>query len=204
MATPTFAISDAATQWRVTWKCEGGRLVVKAPKTRTLVDSACPRTDKGYATTTGNTALTVEADGPWHLQVDQQIDFPLDEPPLAAMSAPGASTIATGTFYRVDQVGTGRVTIFHLADGSYALRLEGFYVTPNTELEVRLSSLAAPHDSNQFAASPQASVTSLDVTAGSLNFTVPPGVDPTRYHSVVIWCQLTHNAYAAASLTPTP
>ena len=37
----------------------------------------------------------------------------------------------------------------------------------------------------------------LDVTTGSLNFTLPPDVNPARYRSVVVWCPIIDSAYAA-------
>jgi hypothetical protein len=204
-STPAFTIDGAAAQWRVKWTCEHGNLVVQAStRPRPLVSASCPGTDVAYATASGATVLAVTADGPWHLQLDQQVDMPLDEPPLPAMTAAGATATATGTFYRVDQVGSGRVTIYRLADGSRVLRLDGFYVTPNSDLEVRLSPLEAPHSTDEFTAAPSASVAALDVTAGSMNFNVPQGVDPGQYRSVVIWCERLHSAYAAASLVPPP
>ena len=57
------------------------------------------------------------------------------------MTAPGPSNVATGGFYRMDQVGKGSVTIFRLPSGRHALRLSGFYVKPNIDLEIRLSPL---------------------------------------------------------------
>jgi hypothetical protein len=202
---PGVAIAGDALQWRATWTCQTGRLAVTvAGQAHPVVDAGCPGTGIGYATTTGATDLRVDATGPWQIQVDQQVDVPLDEPALPAMTAPGAGTVSTGSFYRVDQVGTGTVTIYRLADGTYALRLAYFYVTPNTDLEVRLSPLAAPHSTDEYTAAPSARVSFLDVTAGSLNFAVPAGVDPTQYRSVVLWCDRLHSAYAAATLTPGP
>lgn len=136
------------------------------------------------------------------MRVEQQIDVPLDEPPLPAMSARGARTVASGAFYRIDQTGKGRVTVYRLADGRYALRLSDFYVSPNVDLELRLSPRQAPKSTPEFMRAPSAFVARLDVTAGSLNFVVPRGVDPTRYRSLVVWCPPTQNAYAAATLKP--
>jgi len=147
-------------------------------------------------------SLAVRADGPWRLQVEQQVDVPLVEPPLPAMAAPGTSTVDSGSLYRIDQVGSGRLTVFRLADGSYALRLDDFFVTANSDLELRLSPLPAPQTTDEFTGSPSVSVAPLDVTAGSLNFAVPKAVDPTQYRSLVIWCERIHSAYAAASLEP--
>lgn len=201
MTTPALTIADDAVQWRVKWSCQSGRLVVQAPgRPRPLVDARCPGSDAGYATTTGPTTLEVKADGPWQLQVEQQLDVPLHEPPLPAMTAPGAVPLTRGAFYRIDQVGRGDVTIYRLADGGHALRLEEFYVSPNVDLEIHLSPVAAPQTTEEFTSAPSATVARLDVTAGSMNFAVPKEVDPRQYQSVVIWCPPLHSAYAAATL----
>lgn len=202
---PGLAIAGDALQWRAAWSCQTGHLkVTAAGRPRPLLDADCPGTGTGYATTTGTTNLRVQADGPWQIKVDQQVDVPLDEPPLPAMTAPGAAPLSTGSFYKIDQVGTGTVTVYRLADGTDALRLSDFYVTPNTDLEVRLSPLPSPHSTGEYTAAPSARVSFLDVTAGALNFAVPAGIDPTQYRSVVLWCDRLHSAYAAASLTPRP
>jgi hypothetical protein len=206
MTTPAFDIAAGAIQWRVNWSCQSGHLLVGAPGERhPLVDAACPGTGSGYATRPGTKTLQVTADGPWQLQVQQQLDVPLVEPPLPAMTQPGAKAVATGSFYGVEQTGVGRMTVYRLADGRFALRLEDFFVSANVDLEIRLSALAAPRSTEQFTGAPSSgSVAALDVTAGSLNFALAEGVDPTRYRSVVIWCPITTNAYAAASLTASP
>lgn len=203
MTTPTFMIDGGAVQWRLKWACQSGRLIVQAPnRPRPLVDAACPGTDTAYATSTGTLSLGVKADGPWQLQIEQQVEVPLEEPPLPAMTAPGTTPLTIGAFYRIDQVGSGGVTIYRLADGTYTLRLENFYVAPNVDLEIRLSPLAAPQTTDQFTSAPSATVTRLDVTAGSMNFAVPKEVDPRQYRSVVIWCPPLRSAYAAATLRP--
>lgn len=203
MTTPTFTIGDDAVQWRAKWTCEAGRLVVRAPdRPRPLIDATCPGRDIGYATKPGSISLRVEAEGRWRLEVEQQVDVPLDEAPLPAMTAPGAGAVATGSFYRIDQVGTGTVTIYRLADGTYALRLDNFFVTANSDLEVQLSPLDTPTTTDQVSKARSPTVAPLDVTAGSINFKVPPGVDPTQFKSVVIWCERLFSAYAAATLRP--
>lgn len=196
-------IDGSAIQWRVRWTCETGRLVVQAPQRPTpLVDSACPGGDDGLATRTGVVTMKVTADGPWKLEVEQQVDVPLIEPPLPAMSAPGAVVLARGSLYNIDKTGTGTLTIYRLADGSRALRLDNFYVTPSPELEVRLSPLKEPKSSPEYIASPSELITTLDVTTGSVNIAIPDSIDLTKYGSVVIWCQPVDSAYAAVTLGP--
>ena len=201
--TPAFTIRSDASQWRMRWSCKRGRLLVRDSATSApLIDATC--SGRGITDATKSTAggLYVTADGSWRIAVDQQVDVPLVEPPLAAMSAPGARRLAAGVLYRIDQVGQGRLTVYRLADGGYALRLAGFYVTPNVDLQIRLSPLRAPHSTAEYLRAPSALAAPLDITTGSLNFLLARGVDPTRYRSVVIWCPLITSAYAAATLNP--
>ena len=198
-----FTISSSAIQWRVKWTCGTGHLVVRAAsQAKPLVDGTCPAGTEGYGVRSGPTTLQVTADGPWHLDIAQQIDAPLVEPPLPAMTAPGAATVDTGTFYNIDKVGTGRVTVYRQADGNYSLRLDDFFVSPNSDLELRMSPLPAPRTTADVTSADTQLIVVMDVTAGSLNYAVPPGVDISKYRSVVVWCRPISSAYAAASLVP--
>jgi len=203
MTAPAFRIAEGAVQWRARWTCEAGHFTATAPdRARPVVDATCPGSGTGYGTTTGTVSLSVQAEGPWQLRVEQQVDVPLDEAPLAAMTAPGAARLATGSFYRIDQTGTGTVTLYRLPDNTYALRLEDFFVTANAELEVKLSSVDEPRTSDAFLKAPSALVAPLEVTTGSLNFALPTDVDPNQFKSVVIWCRLINSAYSGATLKP--
>ena len=197
-----FTIASEAIQWRVTWSCDTGRLQVRggAKAGKPILDAACPSGAAGYSDQTGPTALQVTADGRWHLVVAQQIDSPLVEPPLPGMTAPGASAVSSGTFYNIDKTATGKVTVFRQADGTYAVRLDDFFVSPTADLELRFSSLDAPHNSQAVQGASSDLVSVMDVTAGSLNYAVPAGLDPTKYRSVVIWCRPISSAYGAAIL----
>jgi hypothetical protein len=200
-SSPSITIAGGALQWRVQWTCSTGRLVVRASKqAKAVVDGACPQGAEGYSVQKGQQALQVTADGPWKLTIAQQVDVPLVEPPSPAMTAPGARVAGTGSFYNIDKTGTGKATLYRQADGRYAVRLEDFFVSPNTDLELRLSSVEAPHSSEEFANAPSDLITVMDVTAGSVNYTLPATVDPTKYKSVVVWCVPIKSAYAAATL----
>ena len=201
MTARPFTVAEDAVQWRVKWTCETGRLVVRVPnQARPVVDAACPGAETGYGVRKGAVALQVTADGPWSMVVDQQVDVPLNEPPLPVMSAPGTRMVFTGSLYRIDQVGTGTVNIYRTGDGSHVLRLDQFFVTANIDLELRLSPLEAPRSTEQYMNAPSVWVAPLDVTTGSLNFTLPADVDPSRYRSIVVWCPIIDSAYAAATL----
>lgn len=204
MTAPPFPIDPGALQWRVKWTCESGHLLVRAPEQRrAIVDAPCPGADTGYGIQRGNVALEVTATGPWQMEVDQQVDVPLHEPPLPSMTAPGATVVLTGSLYRIDQVGTGTVNVYRLPDGSHAVRLEDFFVTANSDLELQFSPLGAPRTTEEVTGNPRSrTIAMLDVTTGSLNFAVPADVDPTKYRSFVIWCEVANSAYSAATLRP--
>lgn len=196
-----FTIASNALQWRVQWTCSTGHLVMRTPKqAKPVVDGACPEGTEGYSVQKGAQSLQVTADGPWHLTIAQQVDVPLVEPPSAAMTAAGSKVLGSGSFYNIDKVGTGKVTLYGQADGGYSVRLEDFFVSPNVDLELRLSTLDAPHSSQEFANAPSEVVVTMDVTAGSVNYNLPAGVDPTKYKSIVVWCVPIKSAYAAATL----
>lgn len=198
---PQFEINDDATQWRLKWSCKRGRFVVRtAGQEKPLVNSTCAAKKSSEFTAKPDGALQVEAKGRWKATVEQQVDVPLVEPPLRAMSAPGTAKVASGSLYRIDQTGRGRLTFYRLSSGRYALRLSNVYVTPNIDLEIRLHPLPAPKTTRQYLSAPSKLAAPLDITAGSMNFVLPAGIDPLRYRSVVIWCPLITSAYAAATL----
>ena len=200
---PALSIDGGASQWRLRWSCDRGELQVRmVARPRPLLDQHCPASGDAYASTTGLVRLQVQATGQWRLQAQQDVDLPLDEPLPAEATQPGTVLTASGAFYRIDQVGEGRASVYRLPSGGSLLRLDNFYVSPNTDLEVRLSPLAAPRSTDEFFNAPSVQVAPLDITAGSMNLAVPDGVEPSQFRSIVIWCERLHSAYAAASLTP--
>lgn len=197
-----FTIDRKAVDWRVTMSCDSGHMVVRSPgETRPLVDAECPQ-GVGYSDRTGSTRVEVSADGRWSLEVAQRIEVPMVEPPLPEMTAPGATAVATGSFYKVDRVGAGTVTIYERADGRYSVRLEDFWVTPKSALQLRLSAVASPRTTKEYLDAESQILATLDATAGSLNYLPPGGVDPPGFRSVVVWSPLDKHVYAAASLEP--
>jgi len=210
LTTETLDISARAVQWRVNWQCQSGVFLVLparqsgAEQIRPLADvaSCSGQQGRGFSTKTGLFNLKVTASAPWQIDVEQQVDTPLVQDPLPAMASPGARIVATGTVYGVDRSGKGVVKLYKFADGTGAVRLENFFVTPTADLQVRLSSPAAPKTTPEVAAAPFKNVAFLPATVGSMNFPLPADFDITPYHSLVIWCELTQNAFAAAALAP--
>src|SRR4051812_11709430 len=193
----TLTVDRGALQWRARWRCSTGRLVIRASTQRAaLVDRACPASGTAFSTHSGETRVRVAATGAWHLALAQQIDVPLEERALPDMKAP----VATAKLYGIDQKGRGTIGVFRLPDGRYALRLEDLYVTPNVDLELRLSPLRAPRSTHQFHAAPSRRIAPLDITAGSMNVVLARGGAPPRGGSIVVGCPPVQSAYAAATL----
>jgi hypothetical protein len=111
-----------------------------------------------------------------------------------------AKVLASGPFYNIDRTGKGMAKIYEMPDGTRVLRLDNFYVTINSDLELRLSELPAPHSTEESVQAPFKGLGVLKATTGSMNYPLPRDVDVSRYHSIVVWCELTHNAYAGAAL----
>lgn len=198
-----FTILDGAIQWRARWECQSGTLRVESdpPPRRpaALVDSgACPKEGEGFSIVTGQVKLNIAASGPWKLIVDQQVDVPLDEPPLPAMAS--GRVLGQGDFYNVEKNGTGTARLYQLADGTRALRFESLEVNQNTDLFVWLNAATNPKTSRDAVSSDYWVLGNLKSTVGSQNYVIPPEIPLDRVRSIVIWCQPVAIAYAAATL----
>lgn len=205
VTTEAFEIEGEALQWRARWKCESGTLTavpVKQPggPGRPLASrAACSGTEgSGFSTQTGRFAIQVTAAGPWELTVEQQVDHPLVEDAMPEMAQ--ATVVSTATLYNVDRTVKGTARVYRLPDGRHAIRLEDFFVTANIDLEIRLSELPEPKSTDEVVSAPFVDVAFLKATVGSMNYVVPPEIDPARFQSIVIWCDITHNAYGAGRL----
>jgi hypothetical protein len=203
--TARFTVGTEAIQWRVSYHCDRAPFEVVAVNAagqeskRKLANAlACPTDGEGFAADKGGQTLKVTTSGAWKITVDQQVDVPLVEPVPAGLAS--AKVLGTAKLYNVDKVGEGTARIYELPDGTRQVRLEDFFVTINSDLELRLSELAAPHSTQEVEKAPFKVVAPLKATVGSMNYEVPKDVDVSRYKSVVIWCEVTRNAYAAASI----
>lgn len=209
LTTPIFAIDERALQWRVVWRCQRARLLIRPERPsgddlgRPLAQAKeCPARGEGRSVAQGAFRLRVAAGGPWQAAVEEQLDVPLIEPPTAAMRDPQTRVVARGRLYGIDEEGSGTVTVYQEPDGALSLRLADFYVTPDVDLRIVLSSLERPTGTRQVEEAPHRNAAFLKATAGSLNLRLPTGALRREMQSVVIWSEITRNAYAAASLRP--
>jgi hypothetical protein len=198
------AVAAGAIQWRVKWSCDGGSLVINLtpapPKPGPIVQNTCPGTGEAYSRQTGDVTLSVQGSGPWKATVEQQVDTPLDEPPLPEMAT--AQVIGKGTFYNVEKTGKGTVTLYQLPDGRTALRIEqGFEVVNDPDLVIWLSSLPNPKTSREMSDAPHYELSALKATKGSQNYIVPSDASVNPIRSIGLFCVPVPAIYVAAALS---
>ena len=204
-ATHPVKIARGAIQWRARWRCSTGRLVLAVtPKPRSDAETPggrCPGSGETTWVQTGDQQLRISGGGRWSVIVEQQVDTPLREPALAAMSAAGARRLKSGRFYGVERQGRGSVKLYRLADGRPALRLDGFRTTSNTDLFIWLSTAARPRTTKQVVAAPRVGrLVALKSTIGEQNYVLPRTIDTRRVRSIVIWCVPIQIVYTVAAL----
>jgi hypothetical protein len=119
--------------------------------------------------------------------------FPFLFPPPPGMDTLAeterARTVATGTFIHADpsdpvHYGSGSVTVT-----AQSVFLEAdFKVGPGPAYHVYLSPRAEIRRSADVTAAPFVDLGRLRAFEGSQRYALPPGIDLSRYRSVVIWC----------------
>ncbi|MGH9278609.1 MAG: DM13 domain-containing protein [Acidimicrobiales bacterium] len=197
-------ISPRAIQWRVKWTCDGGNFVINStpPPIRPgpLVTSNCPGGGEGFDRKTGDIKLSIQASGPWKATVEQQVDTPLDEPPLPEMAS--AQVLSRGDFYNVEKTGKGTVILYQLADGRKALRIEpGFEVLNDPDLVIWLSEAQNPKTSKAMSDAPHVELQALKSTRGSQNYIIPDNLGISTIRSVGMYCVPVPSIYIAAALS---
>ena len=198
----SFAIGARAIQWRTNWRCRSGGLrltVGREPEDgKVVADTSCP--DAGTQTSLGHGpgSVRVRATGDWRVVVKQQVDTPLEEPPLAGMT--DASRLSRGRFGPIQKKGEGTVSLHKLPSGRLALRFEDFYTSPSPGLELWLSRARTPDSTLDARRAEHVDAGGLRSTYGSYNQLLPREMSAGDFESIVIWCPTVTIAFAAAPL----
>ena len=124
------------------------------------------------------------------------------EAPEAAPSAAEPLVLMSGTFVSRDHGTSGVVRVLELSDGSRIVRLEGLDTDNGPDLFVYLSTNPADGDEGAFD-DDFANLGRLKGNKGDQNYELTPDVDPSRFASVVIWCDRFDSAFGAADLAAT-
>ena len=200
----TINVSKRAIQWRARWRCKVGELSMSvSPEPRSAPEKPggrCPGKGEAEWIQSGRQRLKVNATGSWNVVVEQQVDTPLDEPPLRGMTSKRAEVLARGSFYAVERRGKGSAALYRMPGGRLALRFEGFSTSSNTDLFVWVSEATRPRTTKQAVAAPYKEIALLKSTLGSQNYVLPRSIDEADVRSIVIWCEPVRIAYTAARL----
>ena len=129
-----------------------------------------------------------------------KMDSPAEEAMPDEMAESGA--VKTGQFRDADRFhrGSGTATIYRLPDGSHVLRLESLDVTNGPALVVILSPHPNPSSSSDVHQTGYVELAKLKGNKGNQNYTLPDGVDPASFGSVVIYCKPFKVVFSVASL----
>jgi len=128
----------------------------------------------------------------------------LSAPSVASSpAASGPTTVAMGTFHRVDADATGTVALEHLADGSFAVVFEDFRIAGAGHINVILVSNADVTKTSDVDPTKIVDLGGLKGTTGMQDYAVPAemATGAMGYHAVVLWDTAMKRAIAAAPLT---
>lgn len=199
----SFNVAEEAIQWRARWSCESGNLTLTASTRdgqRSIAEATCPDEGTAEGFRTGAVELGVQTPGRWRVIVEQQVDTPINEPPLEEMLADDARVIARGDFYEIDRRGEGTALLYRLGNGRLALRLSDFETAAENDLFVWLSRASRPRTTVEAQRKSHIVLRELKSSSGNQNYLLPKGFDTQDLQSVVIWCEPVQQAYTAATL----
>lgn len=122
------------------------------------------------------------------------------------MPSSAPTVLASGTFIDADAIhkGSGRATVYELADGRHVVRFEDFRTTNGPALVVYLSKHPAPRNASEVTDSGFVSLGKLKGNVGNQNYTVPSATNISEYNSVVVWCELFDVLFSPATLNSGP
>lgn len=112
--------------------------------------------------------------------------------------------VAVGRFRDADAIhkGSGRASLYRLADGRHVVRLEDFEVTNGPALVVLMAKAADPRNARDVQLG-YIKLGDLKGNIGNQNYEIPKDVNIGLYSSVVIWCELFDVLFSPATLNVT-
>ncbi|MCY4449635.1 MAG: DM13 domain-containing protein [Chloroflexi bacterium] len=123
---------------------------------------------------------------------------------MPEMMAPaGPVAVKQGMFRDADSFhkGEGSATLYTLPDGSNVLRLEDFRVTNGPDLRVILASHPDPMSRGNVHSGEYVELGKLKGNIGNQNYTLPEGLSPDVYNSVIIYCKPFQVLFSVAPLS---
>jgi hypothetical protein len=106
----------------------------------------------------------------------------------AIFESSSSLSIWQADFYEVAHAGRGIANVYMMEDGSLIVRLEDFEVEDGPELHVYLTDQDPVQNSEGVELTNAIDLGELKGLIGDQIYLVPPDIELSQYHSVVIWC----------------
>lgn len=153
---------------------------------------------------------------PQKLLLDVSVDEALPAPPPEVAGAPvrpapeaiGPAASATilapavvrrGTFRSLEHTTRGSPSLVRLPDGNHVVRVESLDTSNGPDLRIYLSAASA-HGRASELDDDFVDLGPLKANQGNHNYSVPAGIDLSRYRSITIWCRRFSVGFAVAPL----
>lgn len=120
--------------------------------------------------------------------------FPVVADPSSVM------VLESGTFYGIMHPTAGTVTIYALGDGNRLLRFTNFRTTNGPNVHVYLVAAADAPDNASVQRAGFIDLGAIKGNMGDQNYTLPRGVDLSKYGAISIWCKRFRVNFGAAPL----
>ena len=208
IASIAIACAIAVIAWRRAWLAAARRhpvrsgialaaaVAIGAPLGWYLVSPIWIRTSLVEAAPTPAPAVTSTNPAPSGAETTPTAPPSASAEPAATPSATpfARTTLVRGSFHGTDEFhfGRGTASIIEVEPGGYHLRLEDFSVRNGPDLYVYLSTAADDYADDALE------LGVLKATDGSFGYDLPPGTDPSRYRSAIIWCKQFSHLFAVA------
>jgi Electron transfer DM13 len=138
---------------------------------------------------------------PQKLFINERVNEPTPASTVSAGSSagPADTVLGQGSIQSLEHQSSGTVILIQAPGGQRVLRFENLSTSNGPDLRVYLSSKLA--DSNWYGYDLEyVDLGPLKGNLGNQNYTVPDGVDLSRYRSAVIWCRRFKVGFAVAPL----
>ena len=141
---------------------------------------------------------------PQKLFISERVNEPTPAATVSAGSsaAPAETVLSRGSIQSLEHQSSGTVILIQAVGGQRVLRFENLSTSNGPDLRVYLSSKPAGPDWYGYDRE-YIDLGALKGNLGNQNYTIPDGVDLSRYRSAVIWCRRFKVGFAIAPLTAT-
>jgi hypothetical protein len=174
----------------------GARELVVTPTT-TSVDTDMPATTPAPPTTATSTNAAAARPASPIASTPPPTPSP---PPTSAPPTPPTTAAPAGTqFIGIDHGTSGTLLLLQDDAGRRFVRIENLDTSNGPDLFVYLSANSFDGEEGVFD-DDYVNLGRLQGNIGSQNYEIPADVDPSRYASVVIWCDRFNSAFGAAPL----